>query len=51
VEGTGLGLAIVHSIVEAHRGSISVTSTRGQGSSFVVRLPRVDPASLAELSS
>jgi heavy metal sensor kinase len=51
VEGTGLGLAIVHSIVEAHRGSISVTSTKGQGSSFVVRLPRADPASLAELSS
>ena len=50
VEGTGLGLAIVHSIVEAHRGSISVTSTKGQGSSFVVRLPRVDP-STPELSS
>jgi heavy metal sensor kinase len=39
IEGTGLGLAIVHSIVEAHQSSISVTSTKGEGSSFIVRLP------------
>lgn len=45
IEGTGLGLAIVHSIVEAHQGSISVTSTNGKGSSFVVRLPKADRTS------
>jgi len=42
VEGTGLGLAIVHSIVEAHQGSVSVTSRKGQGSTFIVRLPRLE---------
>jgi heavy metal sensor kinase len=41
IEGTGLGLAIVHSIIEAHQGSISVTSHNGQGSTFIVRLPRI----------
>ena len=37
--GTGLGLAIVKHIVEAHRGSVSVSSEPGKGSVFVVRLP------------
>jgi two-component system sensor histidine kinase PilS (NtrC family) len=37
--GTGLGLAIAHSIVEAHRGSVLVSSTVGQGTEFVLRFP------------
>ncbi|NOS81277.1 MAG: HAMP domain-containing protein [Nitrospira sp.] len=37
--GTGLGLPIVKEIVEAHGGSISVTSQVDKGSTFTLRLP------------
>ncbi len=37
--GTGLGLATVHRIVDAHDGSIRVTSSPGKGSRFSVFLP------------
>lgn len=38
-KGTGLGLAILKRIVEDHRGSISLDSTEGVGSTFVLRFP------------
>jgi two-component system NtrC family sensor kinase len=37
--GTGLGLAISYGIVKVHRGSISVESEVGRGTTFTVRLP------------
>ena len=37
--GTGLGLPIVKEIMEAHGGSISVTSEVNKGSIFTLRLP------------
>lgn len=37
--GLGLGLAICRSLVEAHQGKISATSTVHQGSTFEFRLP------------
>ena len=38
-KGSGLGLSIVQSIVEHHGGEISVESTRGNGTAFLIRLP------------
>ncbi|CAH0304160.1 putative sensor histidine kinase TcrY [Arthrobacter sp. Bi26] len=43
-EGTsGLGLSIVHSIVEAHGGTVEVTSRPGR-TEFAVRLPAAPPS-------
>jgi two-component system, cell cycle sensor histidine kinase and response regulator CckA len=39
VTGTGLGLSTAYGIVQAHRGSITVNSLRGRGSTFRVFLP------------
>ncbi|MDX6436027.1 MAG: hypothetical protein QOK34_861 [Gaiellaceae bacterium] len=43
IQGTGLGLPIVQAIVEAHDGTISVTSEPHVGSSFVVSMPLAHP--------
>ena len=47
IPGTGLGLSIVREIIQAHRGSIDVHSTLGDGTTFVIRLPAVSPAGSA----
>lgn len=37
--GMGLGLSITHGIIGKHGGNISVESTPGQGSEFVIEIP------------
>jgi signal transduction histidine kinase len=43
IPGVGLGLAITKTIVDAHGGSIAVTSELGKGATFEVRLPLAQP--------
>ena len=38
-KGTGLGMSISYGIVEAHKGSISLESVRGEGTTFFVKVP------------
>lgn len=39
VEGSGLGLAITKHLVEQMQGQITVDTTPGQGTTFMVRFP------------
>ncbi len=39
--GLGLGLAISKEIIEAHRGSIAVSSEQGKGTVFTITLPSI----------
>jgi len=48
--GTGLGLAVVYQIVHAHEGKVWARSKPGQGTTFVVRLRRLDAERQAILS-
>ena len=47
----GLGLSLAHAIIARHGGEISVTSQEDQGSTFVVKLPLAQKASLLKGSA
>jgi two-component system cell cycle sensor histidine kinase/response regulator CckA len=44
-KGTGLGLSIIYGIVKQCGGYITVDSQPGQGTTFVVFLPRIGDSS------
>ena len=55
-KSTGLGLSIVKKITDLHHGSVTVDSTLGIGSTFLVKIPQYQPDSgeldrLEELSA
>ncbi len=50
VEGTGLGLFIANKIALAHGGKIALESEAGQGTRFVVTIPRKRPSEQPEES-
>jgi signal transduction histidine kinase/CheY-like chemotaxis protein len=50
IEGTGIGLPLALALTEAMHGHLSVTSNRGQGSVFTVRLPQA-PAVASNLDT
>jgi two-component system phosphate regulon sensor histidine kinase PhoR len=45
--GYGLGLSIVRQVAIRHGGTVAVESSRGEGATFRVVLPRADPATLS----
>ncbi|HEY1928990.1 MAG TPA: CHASE2 domain-containing protein [Caulobacteraceae bacterium] len=40
--GIGLGLALVHTVITRHNGDIAVETVEGEGSVFILKLPRHD---------
>jgi signal transduction histidine kinase len=38
-KGTGLGMSICYGIIKEHNGTITVKSKKGEGTTFVIRLP------------
>ena len=40
-QGTGLGLTLSYDIIKAHGGEIKVETKEGEGSEFIIQLPKL----------
>lgn len=49
--GTGLGLSVAYGIIKKHSGSITVTSTPGEGTCFHINLPMAETSTEDHASS
>jgi len=49
--GTGLGLSIAQAVVEAHGGTVSLTSTPDDGTTVTLRLPAAPSAPTGETAA
>jgi signal transduction histidine kinase len=49
--GTGIGLSLVYRTVQLHNGDIDVESTPGVGTTFVIKMPKANPAAVADAPS
>ena len=43
IPGVGLGLSITKAVIDAHGGTMTITSTLGEGTTFTVTLPATPP--------
>ena len=48
-EGSGIGLDLVSNLVKLHNGNITLNSTVGVGSEFIISIPRIS-ASVSQKS-
>ncbi len=44
-KGTGLGLFISNNIIKQHGGEIKIRSTLGEGTKFIIKIPKIIPES------
>ena len=49
--GTGLGLSMVYGILQRHQGTVDIQSKLGQGTTFVLSLPIIEPQLPKEIDS
>jgi two-component system, NtrC family, sensor kinase len=41
-QGTGLGLSLSYDIVKAHGGELKVETNEGEGTTFIIHLPKTN---------